>query len=299
MTLQQWLFSNHFEGILGLGILAAVVAHLGLITWYVCRFGRITNREVRSQQIAVQSANQIGWLGPPRSSAFASVAWKQLRESLPIVLATLAGIIGITAATQLTEWAEFDRPTMHVGEIYNGIAVVLGFVMALVIGVGVCFYDVQPSLNTFWRSRPIQPDLWFCCKFVTGLVVLLVAIYAPMVLIWAMGDSTGVNKLDFRGVYLLPIAHIAVFASAVAMTCLIRNAIYAAILSIAFMYLGVLVAFAAWYIAALVGWAVPNPYIWWEPTLMQGTTGLITSLVISTLIAWVAMRNDWGKASRY
>lgn len=299
LTLERWVSSNHIRDVLGLGIFAAIVSHLGLAAWYVLRFGRITNREVRSPQVAIQSANQIDWLGSPRSSAFMSVAWKQFRESMPIVLAGLAGIIGITAATQLTEWAEFDNPTFHVGEIYNGIAVVLGFVMAMVIGVGVCFYDVQPPLNAFWRSRPINADLWFCCKFITGLVVLLAAIYVPMFLIWAMGDSTGVNKLDFTGAYTLPIAHVAVFASAVAMTCLIRNAIYAAILSVVFMYLGVLLAFATWYVAAFVGWASPNSRIWIEPTLMQGTTGLITSLVISTLIAWLAMRNDWGKTNRY
>ncbi len=284
---------------LTLGILAAFVTHFALAVWYVGRFGRITNREVVSPQMAKRIENQIDWLGPPRSSAFVSVAWKQLRESGAIVVVGLAGIIGIAAAAQLTEWWETDRPIMHVGEIYNAIAVVLGFVMAMVIGIGICLYDVQPQLNTFWRSRPIHPDLWFWCKYVTGLAVLLTAIYAPMLLIWALGDDSGMRELKSGHAYALPIAHVAVFSSAVAMTCLVRNAIYAAILSVAFLYLGVLLALAAWYVSALAGGAYPNPRIWWEPTLMQGTTGLITSVVMSSLIAWLAMRYDWGRKSRY
>ena len=66
------------------------------------------------------------------------------------------------------------------------------------------------------------------------------------------------------------------------------------------MYLGVLVGVLPHGTsAALVGWADPNPSIWWEPTVMQVATGLITSFVISTLIAWLAMRYDWGRKSRY
>ena len=36
-------------------------------------------------------------------------------------------------------------------------SVSLGFAVTLIVGVGVCFYDVGPQLNTFWRSRPIDP----------------------------------------------------------------------------------------------------------------------------------------------
>jgi hypothetical protein len=299
MTMTKRVWSNETGHFLVFGVSSAALMHLALAGWYILRFGRITNLEVRSLQVAKRSADQIDWLGPPRSSAFLSVAWKQVRESGPIVLAGLAGIIGIVAATILTDWLESDRITVHVGEMYNGIAVVLGFVMAMVIGIGVCFYDMQPQSNMFWRSRPIQPDLWFWCKYTTGLTVLLTAIYAPMFLIGALGDTSGLNEINSPDAYVLPIAHIAVFASAVAMTCLVRNAIYSAILSIAFIYLGVLLAYCAWFAAGLVGWATPNPKIWWHPTLMQGATALMTSVVISTLIAWLAMRYDWGRKSRY
>jgi hypothetical protein len=299
MTMTKSFSSNETGDFLGIGLFTAAVTHTALTAWYVQRFGRITNLEVRSPQVAKRSGKEFEWLGPPRSSAFVSVAWKQLRESAPIVMAGLAGIIGIVAATQLNEWWMLDRPTMHVGEIYNAIAVVLGFVMAMVIGIGVCFYDVQPQLNTFWRSRPIQPDLWFWCKYITGLTVLLTAIYAPMFIIRALGDASGMEKFNFPDVYTLPISHAAVFAAAVAMTCLVRNAIYAAILSISFMYLGVLLAYCAWVLAALFGWATPNRRIWWEPTMVQLATGLLTSIVISTITAWLAMRNDWGRKSRY
>ncbi len=106
------------------------------------------------------------------------------------------------------------------------------------------------------------------------------------------------GKNNFPDAYVFPIVHVAVFASAIAMMCLVRHALYAAILGVAFMYLGVLLAVAAWYIAGLVGWLGPNPRIMWEPTLMQVATALIASIVISTLVAWFAMRNDWGRRAR-
>ena len=203
--------SSRLEGylfIVGIGI--AVVVHLALATWYILRFGRVTNVEVRSPQAASRFADRNAWLAAPRTSTFSAIAWKQFRESGPILLAGLAGIIGIVAAVFSFAW--FEGNSGSIGEIYTAIAITMGFVMSLVIGIGVAFYDVRPQLNTFWRSRPINPDAWFWCKYGTGMVVLLATIYVPILLIAGLGDVSGQRVL--RDMPLIPLAQVAVFSAA-------------------------------------------------------------------------------------
>jgi ABC-type transport system involved in multi-copper enzyme maturation permease subunit len=297
-VIQAWDGWGQATELLGLGFVTAALVHLTLIGAFVARFGRLSNLEIRSAKAAKRTTNQIDWLGPPRSSPFTSVAWKQFREAGPIALAGLAGIIAIVMVAHISAWIEMGR-IVYIGEVYNPVAIVIGFIIAIMIGLGICFYDVQPQISTFWRSRPINPDLWFWCKYFTGLAVLLASIYIPICLIAAFGDYSGIRKLNFPQAYLIPLAHAAFFASGVAMLCLVRHAIYAAILSIGFMYICALLAYAGWYISSLLGWANPNPDILWEPTLAQGASALATGFVISTVLAWLAMRYDWGRKSRY
>jgi hypothetical protein len=48
----------------------------------------------------------------------------------------------------------------------------------------------------------------------------------------------------------------------------------------------------------MLGWLPPADYVL-DLTLMQFVVGLILTFVACTLIAWLAVRYDWGKKSRY
>ncbi len=50
-------------------------------------------------------------------------------------------------------------------ELVGILTSTIGLLVALVVGIGMILTDVSPPLNTFWRSRPINPDLWFWTKF--------------------------------------------------------------------------------------------------------------------------------------
>ena len=173
----------------------------------------------------------------------------------------------------------------------------MGFVMSLVIGIGVAFYDVRPQLNTFWRSRPINPDAWFWCKYGTGMVVLLATIYVPILLIAGLGDVSGQRVL--RDMPLIPLAQVAVFSAALSTTCIFRHAIYAAILSIPMLYIGILLVWAGLAFAKLVGWVEFAPTRHWDLNETQMAAGLVLSIIISTIAAWLSVRYDWGVKSRY
>lgn len=283
-------------------VFVATIAHSFLAFWYIRRFGRIANVEIRSPKTATSAAGQLDWLGPPRRSAFTAIAWKQFRESGPIVL---AGIVGTIAMT--TVFVFFDRQiggrwriSELVGEVYANISVLFGVFVALVVGIGVFLSDLGPRLNTFWRSRPIQPDMWFWNKFSCGLVVVLTSIYAPIGFLAALGTPVFVGW-NYPDSLTIPILQITFFAAGVVMTCLVRNAIYAAIMSIAVVYLGfVVTAITLAVVQVLRGEKGPEFLgdIFFNMSAVQTASGLLSTFIICTIIAWLAVRNDWGQKSR-
>ena len=94
-------------------------------------------------------------------------------------------------------------------------------------------------------------------------------------------------------------AQIAVFAAAVATTCFVRHAVYAAILSIPLTYFGVVVVWIALKLAGVVGWISHAPIRMLEMTDSQVTTGFLFTFFVSTVLGWLAVRYDWGRKSRY
>ncbi len=277
-----------------LGISMAAIIHVSLAAWYVCRFARISDLEIRSPETAPIGARGLDWLGPPRRSPVAAIAWKQLRESGPIVLAGLAVVAGATALFYFPNNGDF-APSL--GDVLIGVSMALGFCLAIVIGIGVMLHDVRPGLNTFWRSRPIDADLWFWIKFLSGLAILLAAIYGPTLVIASLSGSLGFDRGLPPDAYLFPVMHITLFAAAVAMTCLTRQAVYAAILSIALTYLGVALVGLVIVVGGLLGWLDRTPGDLFEMTEPIVAAGLVFSFIVSTLLAWLAVRNDWGQKS--
>ncbi len=281
------------------GVVVATLTYLLLATWYVRRFGRVANLEIRSHQTALSNASHPGWLSPPRRSAFTAIVWKQYRESAPIALTGLIGSVGITAVLWSDEVSGAHwRVVELLGEAYTHIAVNIGMFVALVAGIGICLNDMEPRLNTFWRSRPIQPDAWFWLKYATGLLVVLVSIYGPIAALAAFQIQV-FRTWSFRDAYTTPLIQLAIFAAAVAMACLVRQAVYAAILSISVVYLGTLAGISLWFLAGLLHLVPLNLIRWWEPSDAQVAFGVTLSFLLSTLIAWLAVRNDWGWKSCY
>ncbi len=290
--IEPW--ARHYR-LLGLGI--ALGLHGALAVWYVLRFGRIEKIDVRSPQPAIRDAARAGWLAAPRRSAFTAIAWKQFRESVPLALCGIAGVVAIASVLFLSDFKDFiGRPDRFV-EMAAGVTVVIGFIVAIVVGVGVCLHDSSPGLGTFWRSRPINVDQWYWTKYLTSLGTLVTAFYLPTLAIVLTLHPDRFNFI-FRGEVLnAQISVFAVFAAAVMTTCLIRHAVYAAILSISVVYIGALAGVEFWYLAGLIGWVQRPPHGVYPQTPV--IFGIVLSFVTSTLIAWLAVRYDWGRKGRY
>ena len=269
-------------------ITAAV--HAALVAIYLQRFGRITEREIVSPRHAKRNELRFDWLAPPRRSPLTAIVWKQFRESGPVALVGLAGMVAIVLLMTVLQGSN-ARPF----DTYFAVAASLGSGIALVIGIGVVLHDMGPRLLTFWRSRPIDPDAWFWVKFVTGLIVMFSSLYAPLPVIAAVSQTARPHP----DALVLPALHAAAFAAAVAMTCLVRHAVYAAIFSIALLYASVAATWGLLVAAARVGrLPIPSEGLS-DMTEAQVALGLISCFAASTVVAWLAVRNDWGWKSRY
>jgi ABC-type transport system involved in multi-copper enzyme maturation permease subunit len=281
-----------------LGSFACIAVHALLATWYIMRFGRTDDHGIRSPRGAIRDRRRSEALARPRRFALTAIAWKQARESGPVVIAGLVAIVAIVSCYCLTAWYLVGNWVNETGFIYSQTATFFGFVIALVAGIGVALHDVGSRLNNFWRSRPIHPDLWFWAKFVTGLVIVLAAVYAPIGLFAAAGDTSLNEGMKYPDALTIAAAQVAVFAAAVMVTCLVRQAVYAAILSIAVVYLGILVTQAALVAARYTGLIYWDRSYWFQPTPDEIMAGLLATFIVCAVVAWLAMRNDWGRASR-
>jgi ABC-type transport system involved in multi-copper enzyme maturation permease subunit len=214
----------------------AIVSFVAFLSLYILRFGTdsaVSNTQPRS---AARSSSRMEWLSPPGRNAVTATAWKQIRETSPAAFAGLAASVAISACIVVSGAMIHSKPlTVSITEIYPNMAITLGCFVALVAGVGVAITDTKQKQNDFWRSRPIQADLWFWTKYVVALGVVLASIYLPIGILVATGLPVFAYLTPDS--YLIPVMHIAVFSAAIASASFIRHAVYSAILSIGVVYL--------------------------------------------------------------
>ena len=94
------------------------------------------------------------------------------------------------------------------------------------------------------------------------------------------------------------IAFVAIYAVAVAMTCLMRSAVYATVLTFAVLYLGALLVAGCVYLAQWLAGQEQHEFLLDRP---EGTwiwiAAMAIAAVVSTVVGWLAVRYDWGRRS--
>lgn len=261
-------------------LIVAIVFHAALAACFIARYGRSTQNDAYSPKAVATGVPTLGWIGPPRRGPLTAIIWKQFRESTPIVLAGIAGIFGFFTANLLTYPDFYTADRRHMGELMVELDSVIGFLVALAVGIGVFDRDLGPKLNAFWRSRPINPDLWFWTKFVTGLGVLLTATSLPVFIGWLASIAPRPDSgIEIRMVYYLQVT---VFVAALAAICFVRQSVFAAILG-----------------GGTLAIALSAVHYFWDADKHDvETTTLICAtaiIVFGILAAWLSVRCDWGR----
>ncbi|NOY42321.1 MAG: hypothetical protein GXP26_10860 [Planctomycetes bacterium] len=268
--------------------LAATLGHGCLLAWYLRRFGKVVPGSSRSdgKTLALAGA-KYQHLAPPMRSRLTAIAWKQVRETGPLVLMAIGSIFLMTTLAYLFN---DRRVSIHeVGQTLSGITMSVGFFVALVAGIGVFLEDLKPRVDDFWRSRPVNYLLWFGVKFVVGAVILITTFGLLMLLAhWLIDRSFLRNAMHpiltagfFGLVFLL------IYTLSMATYCVLRQPLYAAVLTIGLL-MGGWIAFL-WICHDFFG----DSLLSWQTALVL----LLLSQVAATVLAWQAVKRNWQIAA--
>jgi ABC-type transport system involved in multi-copper enzyme maturation permease subunit len=280
-----------------------LAVHLGIAAWFVYAYARVNDGWPRRKASRFDVEELIGWLGPPRKSPVAVIAWKQIRESTPVVLVGVGAALLIATLFFASEWSRLSVSSRQrslvadFAEVCGSLIAVFSIFIALVVGVGAALVDLSPPLNNFWRSRPINPDVWFWTKFIVGFLVLVITLLVPVLALAGIARHYGSTHLwrAFESLDALIFIGVcaSLYVSAMAMTCLVRQPIYGAILGIAVPFIAPTLA--------LLGLVVVDKYVWpdiglkFEPHMNVAMPVTVAVGVSAALVVgWLAVRNDWG-----
>ena len=100
-----------------------------------------------------------------------ALAWLQACELGPLLMTGIAIVIGLTLFGRFMQrdWVQSFISVLRFVSVRD---MPLGVVLSLVIGITSFSADLHPDVFAFWRSRPINPSVWFWTKFVSGAAVM-------------------------------------------------------------------------------------------------------------------------------
>lgn len=256
------------------------------------------------QPLMSRPRRRLANLDPPQFGwQIAALLWKQACETLPFVLFVLGIAVLLSLAWSVVmvsgeygRWGQFVDRGQRLAHWAHGTLAVLssvccagGFALSLLLGIIIFAPDLEPRVNTFWRSRPISPHQWFWSKYTLGLWSLLLAVGAPaLVCYWSVQyffyDQPGPAALaDEAWILWIPLGWFGIFSAAVLSTCLVRRPLYAGILALGLAGAGLSVA--QWLDRGWFQSFTP------ERPVLVAVIWLLASLV-ATLIAWQATVRD-------
>jgi ABC-type transport system involved in multi-copper enzyme maturation permease subunit len=227
---------------------------LALAAVFVAGYARALRPIKERRKILLELA---GWMPARLNSPLGALVWKDCREIGAVSVQVLAA--------SLLLWLLMGPPAFWLG----------GFALAVLIGVGSVGPELEPAVNTFWRSRPISASTWYWSKFALGLAAIVVTMGPPTM---ATFPSNYGLEITQKGFFATPLLWLVAYSLAMTMTCLVRQSVQGGILgvgSVAVLY-GVLEAcfdlatpgdfgtpitvFAPVFVAALVTSALAG---WW------------------------------------
>ncbi|WP_148073012.1 hypothetical protein [Bythopirellula goksoeyrii] len=256
-----------------------ITSHGTILYWYLKRFGRIA---VPPKRARASELNFFRWTHKhtePMRSQWRAIAWKQFRETGP--LAAMA-VFFVLLIVPIVYYFNSQYPShSDFGEMLGGASLWAGFFVILVAGIGAYLEDLSPRVNNFWRSRPVNINLWFVVKYVVGLTVLALAFGSLLTPAYWLEIHPAADRIywfimaAFFATYSLALLYTISMAS----YCLLRQPIYAAVLTFGLLFGGIV----------LVRWLFYDT----SQSILFFTT-LFVALVSAITIAYLAVKHDWG-----
>jgi hypothetical protein len=163
--------------------------------------------------------------------------WKELHQSRRVALGALAVLLAISFIPSIIASIRSQ------GHWYNGNPLAAMFLAGPIVAVIVGVYAMgreQGEIERFWRSRPVNLNLWLLSKYVTGLVVVWLVCWTPIA-IRMLGRTFEPPDESVHESIGMPLAYsfilLLIYSASFALGQLIRGVLHAAILAVAAMAL--------------------------------------------------------------
>lgn len=171
---------------------AAILSNSALAASYVWRFGCVASPRRQPIESAAKSIVPA-WLAPPLRRPWKAILWKQICESLPLALLGAGAILGVSLiVAAIVRQSQEGLLNDDLMEMSIPVWIMVGGLVSIVSGIGLWLDDLRPEIHSFWRSRPISPELWFAVKFASSVVITIATLALPSLLIYyAVAMLTG------------------------------------------------------------------------------------------------------------
>ncbi len=200
-----------------------------LITYTLLRYASMSRLDNHSPSVSTNLDPPIQ-LAKPLRSPFTAIAWKQCRDSFPMIILSLSLLVIFVYFLCVFDNFPASGLTGRLAVWVEEWSTRIGVVLAMVVGVGTFVGDYQQAILTFWRSRPIDPRLWFWSKYLVGLVIVELTMLLPWLLAQILAGHVAYLPGDaYLGV--MPTLYWMIYSVAVWMACLLRHTIYAGIMT--------------------------------------------------------------------
>lgn len=255
----------------------AIISHGLLLTWFVTRYGKSTGKGYIGSKQYITDWFRFRGPAKPFTSQCGAIIWKQVRELGPLALMSAAGVLAVMIFAYVSEdstsWTHHDW-----SELLAGLTLVVGGFVTLVSGIGVIYEDYSRGLPNFWRSRPINLHQWFFLKYVAGILVLVVA-FVPLILIAAKLKDWNLVPRDV--VVIFALVFLTMYSGSLAAYAMVRQPIYAVILTIAAPYVALFLIY-------------PNGPPPWLTNFASAVLTILMFVILFTILAWQAVIRNWG-----
>lgn len=262
-------------------VVAALISHAMVLGYFLKQYGRSNGKAYTGGKQFITDWFRFRGPSQPFRSQSMAIIWKQVRELGPLAIMAAAGVLAVMGFAYVSDdprrWTNHDW-----SNLLGGTTLVVAMFVTLVSGIGMIYEDYSRGLPNFWRSRPINLHKWFVLKFVTGILILVVA-FVPLFLIAAKLRDWHIIERDDLAVYVL--FSVVIYAGALAAYALVRQPIYAVVLTIA----------GIWFtpgIMLLLVKIFPNVKEFSEQKLLYVLLSL--EVTAATILAWQAVVRDWG-----
>jgi hypothetical protein len=219
-----------------------------------------------------------GWIPAGLRSRSVALLLKAMREEVPRFAAVML------AAIALAFFLGVQEAPGRFSFTNGGILVRVGAAAAMFMGIATFAADLDPRINTFWRSRPISPTRWFWTKYAVAFVTFLIMLALPQI-VW-MASEMPLERLraSGSGFGAVTACWFGSFSAGVAAICLVRRPLPAGIFA-----MGLAVAMLC---------SIDRPLLLYGPMPSRHTAlilgGIVAASIAGTVAAWWATSRDFA-----